>query len=252
MADNSLSPTTTDVYTQLATVANNTDPTIITKWNINDKLNKELLDFLGKARDSSKSRYESNKTLLDKHQSILDSVQLVSDTQMRINRAMMEEMDEIERQISVKDRLTRINQDSAQKKDDQIKVILASSTLFMIGIIALVGYLSGVLSLTQLGVAMVVLCLLAILMVFFFNVNINKELRKVEKDIGKLQKEIIQEGDKLNRAALEWVDENCDCEDANTDQKLTKEPSVDKSNSSSDQIYYQDGSGMTDTLSPLA
>lgn len=225
----SLSPTTTNVYTKLYTVANKADPNS-TNWNNGDELDNELKTSLGKTKKASKSRYEKNKNLLDKYKFVLDSVQFVSDTQSRINRAMLDELDEIERHTSVKDRLTRINQDSAQKKDDQIKVILASSTLLMIGIIAFVGYLSGVLSLTQLGVAMVVLCIVAVLMVFFFNVNINKELRKVDKDIGKLQKEIIREGDKLNRAALEWVDENCDCEDANTDQKLTKEPSVDTSN----------------------
>lgn len=248
MADNSLSPTTTDVYTKLYTVANNADRTILTNWNENDQLNTELLDVLKKAKTDSQSRYESNKNLLDTHQSVLRSVQFVSDTQMRINRAMLEELDEVERQISVKDRLTRINQDSAQKKDDQIKVILASSTLLMIGIIALVGYLSGVLSLAQLGGAIIVLCLMAVLMVFFFRVNINKEFRTLEKDLGKLQKEIIREGDKLNQASIEWVDENCECEDADTDQKLTKEPSSDPNKARDDNIYYQDGSGPTHVI----
>ena len=247
-------PTTTGVYNKLADVDTKAGTNLLPSKA--PELDKELLASLSTSRDDLKKRYEDNKPLLTDHQTILDKVRFVSDTQARLNRSMLEELDEVERQISIKDRLTMINRDSAKKKEDQIKVILGSSSLFMIGIIALVGYLSGVLTLTQFGGFLIVICLLAVLMVFFLKVNVTKEFRKLEKDIGQLQKEIIREGDKLSQSTMEWVDQNCECDQDNSssqDQKLPKDRSDTSSpDQKSDKIYYQDGSGPTVSLQDLA
>lgn len=204
----SLSPTTSDVYHKLDGVASDN--------GITDSYDPELeyqKDVKG-AIVELKTRYDDNKALLATHGDILTKVRAVSTIQGKINQAMNEQLDEMERQYSVKERLVAINQDSARKKERQIKIILGSSSLFMVGILALVGYLSGVLSLAQLGGIMVVICLLVVLMVFYFQVNVNQEFRKLEKELQKLPKELVQEGDRLNEAALEWVDKNCDCDDS--------------------------------------
>jgi hypothetical protein len=90
------------------------------------------------------------------------------------------------------------------------------------------------------------------------------ELKKVEKGFMRIQSGLINEGDKLNRQALEWVDENCNCpEDDDAKKKQEREhkkhvrsqadANLELSLKQDDDhsIYYQDGTGPTVKIAPI-
>ena len=120
----------------------------------------------------------------------------------------------------------------------------AFSAVF-IGILAWVGYLAGSISMrTMLG-----MFVLAAIVFFIVAIGLNKYAVKEFKKISdKTEKTIIHEGDKLNLAALQWVDDNCDCPDDNGHNRENKQKAKDAYDKvmehqkyDDDSIYYDDG-----------
>jgi len=197
-----------------------------------------------------------NKQLKDKikkDHSFLDGQAESTSLLQRSNEAwknMMAQMHETDREVTqqmqVKTRLAEINNEAARHKSNVIMVITGAFSAFFIGLLAWVGYLSGNISMrTMLGMFVA-----AVIVFLVFAVGLNKyAVRKFKKFSKKLKKEIIHEGDKLNLAALQWVDDNCNCpDDDNGNKNKDNDKASDAYNKmmehqwyDDDSIYYDDG-----------
>lgn len=111
--------------------------------------------------------------------------------------------------INLKARLVEINNEEARKKNSTIMVILGASVAFFIFVFAIIGYQAGKISTN----GMISIIIFGLIVFFILAISLNtyfvKEFKKISN---KLEKEIIHKGDELNLQALEWVDENCDCD----------------------------------------
>lgn len=162
---------------------------------------------------------------------------------------MMEQMHETDRQVTnamqVKTRLAEINNAAARQKSSAIMYILGAFSAVFIGILAWVGYLSGNISMST----MFGMFVLAAIVFFIIAIGLNKYAVKEFKKISdKTEKTIIHEGDKLNLAALQWVDDNCDCPDDNGRNREDNQKAKDSYDKvmehqkyDDDSIYYDDG-----------
>lgn len=189
---------------------------------IKEDVRKRALSF----NKQLKKRTKGSSSFLDGQ---LQSTELIrrSNTEWKNMMDTFEETDEkIKANMQVKQRLAEINNEEVRDKNNTIMVILGSFSSLLIGVFALVGNLSNVIT-TQ---TMFLLFLIGIIVFFIFSVGLNKyALQNFEKLSRKLKKEIIHKGDKLNLATLQWVDDNCDCSDE-------KESKINDDN-----IYYNDG-----------
>ena len=155
---------------------------------------------------------------------------------------------EITNQMQVKTRLAEINNDASRYKSHVILVISGAFSAFFIGLFAWVGYMSGNISMST----MVGLFILATAVFIIIAIGLNTYVwKKFKKYSDKLKKDIVHEGDKLNMAALEWVDDNCDCPEDDT-KKINREiqdekirnaynKRIDNEKNNDDSIYYDDG-----------
>jgi len=199
--------------------------------SFNDQLNTKIK----KDHSFLNSQVKSTSLLQQSNESWKDMMDKIHDTDR-----------EITQQMQVKTRLAEINNEAARHKGNVIMVITGAFSAFFIALLAWIGYLYGNISMqTMLGMFVV-----ATVVFVIFAIGLNKyAVRKFEKISRKLKKEIVHEGDKLNMAALQWVDDNCDCpDDDNGRNSQDKDKASDAYNKmmehqkyDDDSIYYDDG-----------
>jgi len=173
--------------------------------------------------------------------------------------ALQDNMLKVERNIATKARLIQINNEAARKKSKAIKGILSGFIGIAVVVMAVIGKMAGWVSMREAMIGVLVGVVIVILTVYFLQENIIKaELKNMDS----ARKFLIKEGDELNQAALEWVDDNCDCP---PDNKTHKEQDHDKEEAkkyqklvnhlegdTEDGIWYDDGSGPPQNISLFA
>jgi hypothetical protein len=175
--------------------------------------------------------------------------------------SLQDNMYKIEKDLSTKTRLIQINEQAARQKNRAVVTIAGTSTSVVIAMLAVIFYMAGMITLRTM-VTMLVLSV-AIVVIFLFVVREQplKEFTKLSKEI---HTGLIKEGDKLNLAALQWVDKNCDCPDdpdksnqeVGRQQKEANESYQKLINhlegDDEDGIWYDDGSGPPQHISLFA
>jgi hypothetical protein len=134
---------------------------------------------------------------------------------------LQDTMSEIDKNISNKSRLIQINNEAAQKKSKAISTITGLSSIFLFLILGILGYWTKMISL-QTAISMIVIGLVIGFIVFYLFRDFPKKV------FDEIEKDLVKEGDKLNLAALQWADENCDCPKEKNKKKDQKSKIKDK------------------------
>lgn len=165
-----------------------------------------------------------------------------------VGSSLQDRMMDIERQISTKARLTQINDEAAQQKATAVKTIMGAASGSIIAGLGLILWLSGVISIAALSAYLLVSVGIIIATYVVYSSSSRLSLTEMSDDV---RKAVLKGGRKLNVAALEWTDSNCECPakpkaraagqaEADADyQKLISKIEPDQE----DGVWYADGSG---------
>lgn len=149
----------------------------------------------------------------------------------------------ITNEMRLKERIIEINNEAYREKSNQIIYITGSFIGFSLFLLAIIGYLSGIFR-QGTTFMIIVFGLIAFVIMYLF---IERVAGSEFKDISQtLQDKIIHAGDKLNRDALEWVDNNCNCPKSNRKEKeaVEKKISRDSFNKMLDYEKNKEGNGL--------
>ena len=160
--------------------------------------------------DQLHQKVNNSSSFLDRQTQSTSDIRRANNNWESVVGQMHEKDNRISNEIQLKTRLAEINNEDARQKNSTIMVILGSSVAFFIFILAIVGYQAGKIS-TR---GMISLFVIAVIVFFIIAIMWNTHImKKFGRFSDKLEKEIIHKGDAMNLQALEWVDENCNCED---------------------------------------
>lgn len=207
-----------------------------------------------------KALSERNNDLRNSVLSQTQTMDSLRDTQL-LNQdlaySLENNMSKVERNIATKARLIQINNEAARKKSKAIKGILFGFVGIAFIVMAVVGYMTGWLSLRTVMISVISGVVIVILTVYFLQENVVKASLK---NMDSAKKFLIKEGDELNESALEWVDDNCDCPDKSKEEKKREKKELKKyqklidhlEGKDEDGIWYDDGSGPPQNISMFA
>lgn len=206
---------TSDIFKRLYATGASLYPSKVAEWQANTGkvVDDQLVQRLTSMNDNLQDRVEKDRLFLKRQGKILDEVREASSIQNEIARQHIMELDDVERRISVRNRLVEINNKSAQQKSQTIKAIKSYSFILFLGVLAIVAHLSGVLSIAKMWTILLIVVIAGIVLTVVMRSGPGEALNKIEGGFTKFQNKLVQEGDALNREAIEWANKNCDCSD---------------------------------------
>lgn len=139
------------LFTKVVANQEITDPNFLSQYQLNEK--QDILKGVENSLDVDLKAYQRN---FNQTQNVHTDAIFTSDKQDYLiekrNQKLKEQQDklkEIEIQIQTKDKLTSINQDAAQQKDVTIKALTSLTVVLGFGVMFLVLYLTGAMTLRQ-------------------------------------------------------------------------------------------------------
>lgn len=172
----------------------------------NGGLSNDLMSY----NNNLTNRNTQLRNNLNSNLSTLDSIKKYQAINQKLSSNLMDRKDKIDQVIQTKSRLIDINNESAREKTKATKVIMMGFSSMILLLFSIVGYLSSWFSLQTALVLSVTAVVISVFIVFILRDNPVKEFKKFATE---LENELIEQGNKLNVKALEWVDKNCDCPD---------------------------------------
>lgn len=191
---------------------NNTNSYKTYKWIGNDVDCKNIYPHIPQqiSRNTGKLQYLQSLYKLYDGGKIKDDTMLSPNTtyHQKVYNQLKKEEDMYNAHHRTKERIIHFNNEASRRKGNIITVVIGAFSSFLI---ALFGYILRSNGVINNNTYFVFLC---VSLVSFFSISVlfNKfSLQKFEKISLFVKQEIEKGGDALNVAALEWVDDNCDC-----------------------------------------
>ena len=137
----------------------------------------------------------------------IESIQQVNSKWNSIIDNLNETDNLVMNELQVKTRLTEINEEASREKNKTIMQILSSLSVSFIFVFAVVGYLSGKISITTMITLFIVGTIIGIILALAINKYTIKEFKNMSDA---LKSVITKKGDELNTQASDWAN-NCNC-----------------------------------------
>lgn len=171
------------LFTKVVANQEITDPNFLSQYQLNEK--KNILKGVENSLDVNLKAYQRN---FNQTQNVHNDAVFTSDKQDYLiekrNQKLKSQQDrlqQIETEIQTKDKLTSINQDSAKQKDMTIKALTSLTIVLGFGVVFLVLYLSGVMTLNQTMISITLLFLVwFIYVIVVYNLDPSEDNSKLQ------------------------------------------------------------------------